>query len=345
MAKTRTGFVEGDARDLKGNAHESFSKGQKEHVEKMGKVVGKESAGKIGHYAESTGGGTPIPAGEKLADHPEAKRVQQPRDEEGKFTYNSVNLKTLKYGPSRGVTVPPFMKGVTITYAKEKVTSTTVSNGKVYKNNINMTGEEFLTKMQEYKEKEGGFLGIVNARIESKRGRRTKEEKSMIQNREEGFAANKTTATTSFRGFPTIQSYTMKLQVYSKNFKQKANVVGPMTQKAFNKKNNGQNINPVGNKPVNNKPNNNNVNNNGVNNNGVNKTSDGTQPKQYNLETAKNNPEKFIEENYDEFDKLLQAAESKGIKSNQIDINGIVAAIANGEVTSIDDLIKDIENM
>ena len=82
-------------------------------------IVGKGTAASMGHFSESTGGGTPLAKGEKLKDHPEAKRVQQPRDEDGKFTYNSVNGLELKYGPSRGVTVPPILRGVVFTfYAK-----------------------------------------------------------------------------------------------------------------------------------------------------------------------------------------------------------------------------------
>lgn len=64
----------------------------------------------LGTYQEATGGGTPIPKGEKLADHPEAKRVLQPRDEDGQFTYNAANKRKLKYGPSRGKTTPPYLK-------------------------------------------------------------------------------------------------------------------------------------------------------------------------------------------------------------------------------------------
>jgi hypothetical protein len=89
---------------------------------------------KIGDYQESTGGGTPMKKGDKIdyvadnpqeaemykKDHPSAiVRVQQPRNEDGQFTYNSANRRTLKYGPSRGETVPPFLLGAKLTFAKK----------------------------------------------------------------------------------------------------------------------------------------------------------------------------------------------------------------------------------
>jgi hypothetical protein len=77
-------------------------------------LIGKLSQGKIGTYQEAPGGGTPLPKNHKapskewVAEH----RKSQPRDEDGQFTYNSANAKPLKFGPSRGTTIPPFLKGV-----------------------------------------------------------------------------------------------------------------------------------------------------------------------------------------------------------------------------------------
>lgn len=93
-----------------------------------------EGGKKIGSFQESTGGGTPMRKGEKIdyvADNPQEAetykkdnpgaivRVQQPRDDNGQFTYNSANRRPLKYGPSRGETVPPFLLGVRLTFAKK----------------------------------------------------------------------------------------------------------------------------------------------------------------------------------------------------------------------------------
>lgn len=61
----------------------------------------------LGTYKEATGGGEPIPKGQKRTTQ---KRVMQPRDEFGQFTYNAANKKELKYGPSRGTTIPPYLR-------------------------------------------------------------------------------------------------------------------------------------------------------------------------------------------------------------------------------------------
>lgn len=70
--------------------------------------------GKFGHYMTGTGGGEPIPAGKKMTS--EKRDPDQPRDQSGRFTYNSVNGKPLKdisksHGHSRGTTIPPTLTG------------------------------------------------------------------------------------------------------------------------------------------------------------------------------------------------------------------------------------------
>lgn len=323
MAVTKTGFVKGNAKNLKGNAHEGFTEGQKEHVEKMGKVVGKESAGKIGHYAESTGGGTPIPAGEKLADHPEAKRVQQPRDEEGKFTYNSVNLKTLKYGPSRGKTVPPFMKGVTMTYVVKKDGNSTVSDGKLYKTHINMSAEEFVNSMQEYKSNEGGFLGIVNARVESKRGRRSQAEKDMLGSGKEGFVDNiGNGSTTSLSKYKTIADFEGDCATYNSRWEKEKEKFGErkFTRKKKTKKENPQPENNEQPKPG--------------DNNDQPKLENNEQPNQTSIndedvEMAKNNPEQFLDKYDKEIDEIVELANSK--KAGIIDVDALIGLVGQGK--------------
>ena len=138
-----------------------------------------EASKKIGNYTESTGGGTPLAKGEKLKDHPEAKRVMQPRDEDGQFTYNSVNGKGLKYGPSRGTTVPPFLRGVKLTYCapgtKLKIDGDDGIKVKIM--TIDMSVDEIVNACKEYIESEEGFAGMGEGSSITKKGRKSKEEK------------------------------------------------------------------------------------------------------------------------------------------------------------------------
>ena len=78
--------------------------------------------GNFGKYQEGTGGGHPFEAGntntrttrengkKRQAENP---KTNQPRTADGKFTYKSVNGKSIdpKYGPSRGKTVNPLLTG------------------------------------------------------------------------------------------------------------------------------------------------------------------------------------------------------------------------------------------
>ena len=82
-------------------------------TKKYVKDVQKEK-GKFGHYMTGTGGGEPIPAGKKMTS--EKRDPDQPRDDQGHFTYNAVNGKPLKdisksHGHSRGTTIPPTLTG------------------------------------------------------------------------------------------------------------------------------------------------------------------------------------------------------------------------------------------
>lgn len=79
-----------------------------------------EGAGAIGTYKENTGGGEPIDGGGRgqweRNDYKEKRVPDQPRTNDGKFTYNAVNNKPLKeisksHGKSRGTTVPPTLTG------------------------------------------------------------------------------------------------------------------------------------------------------------------------------------------------------------------------------------------
>lgn len=180
---------------------------------------------KIGSYTESTGGGTPLEKGEKLKDHPEAKRVQQPRDENGQFTYNSVNAIPLKYGPSRGTTIPPFLRGVTLTYC-QKSTKSVVLNGKVFYTPSFKNAEDLINAFKEYKDEkdqDGNVIGFgdkMNARLKGKRGARTSAEKQAIAGGEKamiGGESYKTPTGPARRG--DIQSFMSNFSTFKKKFK------------------------------------------------------------------------------------------------------------------------------
>lgn len=149
----------------------------------MRTLIGDKNEQKIGNYMESTGGGTPLKKGEKLKDHPEAKRVQQPRDEDGKFTYNAVNRKPLKYGPSRGTTIVPFLKGVKIKYAIKKGDKINY-NGMIYLAGMDITAEQILTRFREWKEDEG--FGVLETGTSKKVERLSNKEREAISRGEQG---------------------------------------------------------------------------------------------------------------------------------------------------------------
>ena len=95
------------------------NKDKKSHVKK---IQDYEDSG-FGKYKESTGGGHPFEAGNsntrttqengKLRQSENAGKTNQPRDNQGHFTYKSVNGQSIdpKYGPSRGKTVNPLLTG------------------------------------------------------------------------------------------------------------------------------------------------------------------------------------------------------------------------------------------
>ena len=166
-------------------------------------VIGKEALDKIGTYQEAPGGGTPSKGGGRGAmkkdfkvvdskeeadairrSNPDAKiRYNQPRDEDGQFTYNSSNAKELVYGPSRGYTVPPFLRGVELTFV-EKGSTLKVKDPKDMRkwttmlSTINMSPEDMMIKCREYIKSEGGFLGMGEGSAVAKKGRKSEAEKA-----------------------------------------------------------------------------------------------------------------------------------------------------------------------
>lgn len=169
--------------------------------DKDGKFI-KSEPGK-GDFKMATGGGTPIPKGEKLKDHPEVHRVEQPRDKDGQFTYNAVNNIPLKYGPTRGTTIPPLLQGMKINFA-QKSNKTVVLDGLTYVAKMDFTKEEFMEMLKDYSienyvDENGETKGRVvwnnlpNVGLERKKGRKSQAEKDMITKGEEGFVNPDTT--------------------------------------------------------------------------------------------------------------------------------------------------------
>lgn len=239
-------------------------------------IAGDSNIDKIGTYKESTGGGTPLKKGEKLRDHPEAHRVSQPRDEEGKFTYNAVNEKPLKYGPSRGVTIPPFLKGVKLTFAIKRDTVINY-NGLTHLAGINMTAKEFINKFREFDRKKG--FGILTKEIvERKKGRKSAAEKEVIANKDTGIIAKpgqqrETIVSVGFRGDE---------EIFLSKFRQYRKKLEPNKDKLNKKK-------------------------------FVNKYTKKSDKINSNL--AKNNPALFIVNNKESLDKIVNMAEKKGYKN------------------------------
>lgn len=163
-------------------------------------TIGKEALDKIGTYQEAPGGGTPVKGGGrgamdknfKVVDSkeeadkiretdPKAKiRYNQPRDENGQFTYNSSNAKELVTGPSRGYTIPPFLRGVNIKFAEVGSKIRTKEDGKLKTllSTVNMSKEALIMACREYVKEEDGFLGMGKDTTIEKKGKTSKAEKA-----------------------------------------------------------------------------------------------------------------------------------------------------------------------
>ena len=274
------------------------------------------SGGKIGTYKESTGGGTPLEAGEKLKDHPEAHRVQQPRDEEGKFTYNSANAKPLKYGPSRGTTIPPFLKDVKMKYAAksgDRIVTNDGGKNLVYLNNLNFTVDSLINTFKQYFNSSG--FGQFSSEIKKKRGAVSKAEKAA-----------------SSVSILDPQSAQQALQKVQQMYKGK-------TPKGFTPIPNTPNTQPS--QPTPQQP--------GGGQGNTNSFIKPQQPKpqptqtqevkKFDIQQAKDNPQQFMKDNYAEIQKIEQIVTNKGY---DLDVDELVKAIASGQFKDFDDIINQI---
>lgn len=172
-------------------------------------VLGKDAYNKIGNFQEATGGGTPLPKGHKLKDHPEAHRVTQPRDEKGRFTYNSMNKKGRKFkyhakkkvvvnGKEKWVektkeemSIPPVLLNIKFEgaiKAKDRI----IYNGKLYVAGVDISKEDFIDMYREYKNVDGkksdrGFGEIAGRELGRKQGRQmSKAEKQVTRTTKQG---------------------------------------------------------------------------------------------------------------------------------------------------------------
>ena len=200
----------------------------KSNFKKMTSIKDTEG-GDFGKYDESKGGGTPrggVWGGkdgrvgwderEKSGELPQnAHREDQPRTNDGKFTYNSTNGKETKY-ESRGKTVNPLLtggeNGIKIEDAKKEFANKQGSLYDKYKDKWYQKGSELITKEgKKYSVKladndiweiarvsfniqKGGFEHEAENFQQTKTGRRSKFEKTAIQqakqNKGETFVQN-----------------------------------------------------------------------------------------------------------------------------------------------------------
>lgn len=199
--------------DIKTRTSKTDSTDQRATKDKMTKAIDseakKQGAQERGTYAENAGGGTPVKGGGRgamhddgssdpetrdfvVADNPddpvaiEAKeegipvRYNQPRDKNGQFTYNSANNRKLSTKHSRGHTLPPFLKGVDLTFIKKGAEFQYEENGKISRviSSIDMTDDELISACKKYFETEGGFAAIVGTAI-TKHGRPSNASKQL----------------------------------------------------------------------------------------------------------------------------------------------------------------------
>ena len=166
-------------------------------LNKETKTVLGSAADKIGNYEEAAGGGTPLPKGQKAPSKAwvQAHRKPQPRNADGTFGYNSQNGKELKYGPSRGKTVPDFLRGIDLLFL-EKGTSLVMTgpNGSVeyYLSTINMTKDQLIENCKHYISSTQGFAGLHEGMMTKKKGRHSEAEKAKADEIQQNRQKNQT---------------------------------------------------------------------------------------------------------------------------------------------------------
>lgn len=264
----------------------------------------------IGQFEEAAGGGTPMTRGQKIdhvaetpkeadeyrAEHPGAiVRVKQPRDTDGQFTYNSANKRELEYGPSRGKTTPPFLTGFKVTFAKKSGKGAVITpDNKMFKMPDSIKSkDDFERAYMEYRKEGDKFMGL------SKEGKEIEAGSLSDRAIGRGGKAGRDTKEVTRGYLESAKKMKMK-----KNFRKvEKSGGGGEAPKA-----------PTTPTPT--------------------PKTESTQPKggvDYSL--AKSDPDRFVEENMDEIDKLIQEADAAGY---ELDADAMIDAIASGEYKDFD---------
>lgn len=262
----------------------------------------------IGQFEEAAGGGTPMTRGQKIdhvaetpkeadeyrAEHPGAiVRVKQPRDTDGQFTYNSANKRELEYGPSRGKTTPPFLTGFKVTFAKKS------GKGAV------VTPDNKMFKMPDsIKSKDDFERAYMEYRKEGDKFMGLSKEGKEI---EAGSLSDRAIGRGGKAGRDT-KEVTRGYLESAKKMKMKKNF------RKVEKSGGGGEAPKAPTTPT--------------------PKTESTQPKggvDYSL--AKSDPDRFVEENMDEIDKLIQEADAAGY---ELDADAMIDAIASGEYKDFD---------
>lgn len=297
-------------------------------------VAGDQAMNKIGTYKESTGGGTPLKKGEKLKDHPEAHRVSQPRDEEGKFTYNAANAKPLAYGPSRGVTIPPFLKGVKLTYAIKKDTVINY-NGLTHLSGIDMSAEQFINSFKEYK-KDTGFGKVSKEIVERKKGRKSNLEKDVIAKNDQGIITKNGEQREEIKSV----GYKGDKETFMGKFNQYKAKQKPKGKPIFVTKGSSSTEGNSGDTPPDNPPENNDNNNGGGNEDKGNVNEEKGKSMEFDSESAKNNPKEFFNNNKEIVKSVMETlSDVPGMSAAKA-----VALIASGKFKNLTELKAYYDN-
>lgn len=268
----------------------------------------------IGQFEEAAGGGTPMTRGQKIdhvaettkeadeyrAEHPGAiVRVKQPRDTDGQFTYNSANKRELEYGPSRGKTTPPFLTGFKVTFAKKSGKGAVITpDNKMFKMPDSIKSkDDFERAYMEYRKEGDKFMGL------SKEGKEIEAGSLSDRAIGRGGKAGRDTKEVT-RGY-LESAKKMKMKKNFRKIEASSGGGGDKAPKA-----------PTAPTPT------------------PTPKTESTQPKggvDYSL--AKSDPDRFIEENMDEIDKLIQEADAAGY---ELDADAMIDAIASGEYKDFD---------
>ena len=287
--------------------------GKRVSPSKIRAVLGDKVADKIGNYDEHPGGGKPLKRGEKAPSKSWVlqHRQMQPRDEEGKFTYNAVNNKPLKY-PSRGETIPPFLKDVNLDNLVRKGKVTIIHNGNRYTTILDGDVEEFIRSFQVY-DKDKGF-GEWSKELTKKRGRVSKEEKAAIASGQDqiigGDKANGFRLSSDLLKKNFVSTYNQNYgNPYQRNKvgKLKADLIGPKTKDEFEKQNPTPQPTPTPTPQPTPKP------------------ETKSETKTFDTELAKNNPMEFAKQNKDAILKLME-------ENPDLSPTKIISLIADGKI-------------